>query len=213
MSMTIPVQLATLLSMIAMGSVFGILLDTYQRFIQRSRRARWIVFLHDILFWLLQALLIFYVLFIVNYGEIRLYLFLAILCGFSAYQALLKNWYTSLLEKLISLSITIAKWVKRTIYLMIISPIKGLILFIISIILLLGRTLWKLTLLFLGMLKWAILVALLPVKWIFQFLWFLLPKSLKKFVVNYYNKAKGLWNRYRQYMYRAYLALKSKWKK
>ncbi|QPC47985.1 spore cortex biosynthesis protein YabQ [Mangrovibacillus cuniculi] len=213
MSMTIPVQLATLLSMIAMGSVFGILLDTYQRFIQRSRRARWIVFLHDIMFWLLQALLVFYVLFVVNYGEIRLYLFLAILCGFSSYQALLKNWYTDFLERVISLTIAIAKWVKRMIYLMVFSPIKGLILFIISIILLLGRTLWKLVLVLLGILKWVILVALLPVKWIFQFLWFLLPKSLKKFVVNYYNKAKGLWSRYRQYMYKVYLALKNKWKK
>ena len=81
--------------------------DTYNRFLKRSERKRWIVFIHDFLFWVIQGLLIFYVLFLVNEGEFRFYLFLALLCGFSAYQALLKSLYRSSLELFIKIVIKI----------------------------------------------------------------------------------------------------------
>ena len=71
-------------------------LDTYQRFLKRGHRNRWIVFINDILFWMIQGLIIFYVLFLVNHGELRFYLLLALICGFSAYQALMKRLYLGL---------------------------------------------------------------------------------------------------------------------
>ena len=72
------------------GSLFGATLDTYNRFLNRNARKRWLVFLNDVLFWILQALFIFYILFSVNFGEVRFYIFIALLCGFAGYQALLK---------------------------------------------------------------------------------------------------------------------------
>ena len=72
--MTLTVQFYTLLAMIGMGSIFGATLDTYQRFLKRGHRNRWIVFINDILFWMIQGLIIFYVLFLVNHGELRFYL-------------------------------------------------------------------------------------------------------------------------------------------
>ena len=109
--MTLTIQFYTLLAMIGMGSGFGAALDTYSRFLNRSERKRWIVFIHDFLFWIIQGLLIFYVLFLVNEGEFRLYLFLALLCGFSAYQALFKGFYQRLLEFLIILVIKLARFI------------------------------------------------------------------------------------------------------
>ena len=62
--MTLSTQFLTMLSMIGMGSLFGAMLDTYQRFLNRPKRNHWIVFFNDLLFWVIQALLIFYTLFL-----------------------------------------------------------------------------------------------------------------------------------------------------
>src|SRR5262245_25191931 len=96
--MTLSTQFLSMLSMIGMGSLFGMMFDTYQRFLNRPKRNHWIVFFNDLLFWIIQALLIFYILFLVNNGELRFYIFIAILCGFAAYQSLLKGTYLKLLE-------------------------------------------------------------------------------------------------------------------
>ena len=80
--MSLTIQLYTMLSMIGMGAWIGASLDTYQRFLKREERKRWLVFIHDILFWIVQALLLFYVFMHVNMAEIRIYIFLAILMWF-----------------------------------------------------------------------------------------------------------------------------------
>src|SRR6476660_4178123 len=105
--MTLTTQFYTLLAMIGMGSFYGAALDTYSRFLKRSERKRWIVFVHDVLFWVIKGLLIFYVLFLLNEGAFRFYLFLALFCGFSAYQALFRNLYRSSLEMFIKIVIKI----------------------------------------------------------------------------------------------------------
>lgn len=122
--MTLSVQFLTMLSMIGMGSLFGASLDTYQRFLKRPVRKSWVVFINDILFWLLQGLAIFYILFLVNEGELRFYIFLALLCGFAAYQALMKNIYLKLLEIVISTIISIYYFIVKVIRLLIIRPVQ-----------------------------------------------------------------------------------------
>ncbi|WP_371931952.1 spore cortex biosynthesis protein YabQ [Mesobacillus subterraneus] len=97
--MTLSTQFLTMLAMIWMGTLFGASLDTHNRFLKRSKRKSWIVFINDILFWVFQGLSIFYVLFSVNMGELRFYIFLALLCGFAAYQSLFKNMYLKVLER------------------------------------------------------------------------------------------------------------------
>ena len=126
--MTLTTQFYTLLAMIGMGSFYGAALDTYNRFLKRSERKRWIVFIHDVLFWVIQGLLIFYVLFLVNEGEFRFYLFLALLCGFSAYQALFKKLYRSSLELFIKIVINIFKFCVKSFQILIFLPIKWVLL-------------------------------------------------------------------------------------
>ena len=82
--MTLSTQFMTMLAMIGMGIFFGAGLDTYNRFLKRSKRKSWLVFINDILFWILQGLFIFFVLFRVNQGELRIYIFIALLCGFAS---------------------------------------------------------------------------------------------------------------------------------
>lgn len=190
--MTLTIQFYTLLAMIGMGSGFGAALDTYSRFLNRSERKRWIVFIHDFLFWIIQGLLIFYVLFLVNEGEFRLYLFLALLCGFSAYQALFKGFYQRFLEFLIILVIKLARFIANSVHMLIFLPIKWVIVSILAIIIGIGKFV-------LALLKWAgkILLFILnifwrPLKWILTYVWNLLPVFVTKNVGKFYNKGKGI---------------------
>ncbi|MGE7186900.1 spore cortex biosynthesis protein YabQ [Peribacillus sp. NPDC006672] len=190
--MTLTTQFYTLLAMIGMGSAFGAALDTYSRFLKRSERKRWIVFIHDFLFWIIQGLLIFYVLFLVNEGEFRLYLFLALLCGFSAYQALFKGLYQRFLELLIILVIKLARFIADSVHMLIFLPIKWVIVSVIAIIIGIGKFV-------LALLKWAgkILLFILnifwrPLKWILTQIWNLLPVFVTKNVGKFYNKGKGI---------------------
>ncbi|MEF2097897.1 spore cortex biosynthesis protein YabQ [Bacillus sp. CFBP9009] len=190
--MTLTIQFYTLLAMIGMGSGFGAALDTYSRFLKRSERKRWIVFIHDFLFWIIQGLLIFYVLFLVNEGEFRLYLFLALLCGFSAYQALFKGFYQRFLEFLIILVIKLARFIMNSVHMLIFVPIKWVIVSVIAIIFGIGKFV-------LALLKWAgkILLFILnifwkPLKWILIYIWNLLPVFVTKNVGKFYNKGKGI---------------------
>ncbi|MBD8005913.1 spore cortex biosynthesis protein YabQ [Bacillus norwichensis] len=176
--MSLPVQFYTLLAMIGMGSLFGATLDTYQRFLKRGKRKRWIVFLNDLLFWFIQGALIFYVLFLVNYGEVRFYLLLALLCGFSAYQALFKKIYLKLLESLIQLIKSIARLIYRTAYLLVYKPFRGLYLLIVAIILYVFGLLLSLVKIVWIMVKWVIKTVFKPFIWMLNKV---IPESVKIF--------------------------------
>lgn len=188
--MSLSVQFQTLLAMIAMGSLFGAMLDTYQRFLKRGNRKRWIVFINDLLFWFIQGVLIFYILFLVNSGELRFYLFLALLLGFSAYQALFRQGYVRLLEWIIRIVKETIKIIKKLIHLLIYQPVMGLFLLIKSIMiylftvgLALVKIVWK-------VLKWLVMIVFWPILWIAKTI---IPKKVQKFVVKMGNSLEGFY--------------------
>jgi spore cortex biosynthesis protein YabQ len=194
--MTLTTQFYTMLSMIGMGALFGATLDTYNRFLNRSQRRRWLVFLNDLLFWVFQALAVFYILFSVNFGELRFYIFIALLCGFAGYQALLKQGFLHLLEKLIlffiSLYNLLVSMVKKLVY----SPIKWLVVLLITLVLSFAKGLLKAVIFLLklvcSIVRWAIMLVLRPVWWIVKGIWNLLPNQLTKRVEKLYNKMAGI---------------------
>ncbi|MCP3742310.1 spore cortex biosynthesis protein YabQ [Rossellomorea sp. BNER] len=189
--MTLTTQFYTMLAMVGMGALFGAMLDTYQRFLNRSARKKWLVFLNDFLFWILQALLIFYILFSVNFGEVRIYIFLALLCGFSAYQALLKRNYLHLLEIMIKLVISIYDFIVKVLKKLVYSPIKWMIFLIISLVLFLLKSLLSLILFIFKIIRFFVKLILKPFHWIGKLLWHLVPKNIKNIVEKLYNKWAG----------------------
>ena len=198
--MTLSTQFITLLSMIGMGSLFGAMFDTYQRFLNRPKRKQWIVFFNDLLFWIIQALIIFYTLFLVNNGELRFYIFLALICGFAAYQSLFKGIYLRLLEITIKTIIAVINFIKKTFRLLIYKPIVGLIQLIIVIIIAIGRGLLTLVKFISKVLLLIVKIILFPLQKIVLVFWKLLPKSLKKSVEKLYNKTAGNFQRIRNYI-------------
>jgi len=207
--MTLSTQFLTMISMIGMGSLFGVMFDTYQRFLDRPNRKSWIVFFNDLLFWVIQALIIFYILFLVNNGELRFYIFVALLCGFAAYQSLFKGVYLRLLEFMIKTTIAIYRFIRRAFQLLIYKPVIGLIQLVISIIILIGRGLFSLVKFVLKVLLFILKIFWVPIVKIILILWKLLPKSIKKYVEKLYNRTAGIFMEIKNYL----LKLIKKWKK
>ena len=187
--MSLTIQLYTMLSMIGMGAWIGAALDTYQRFLQRSERNRWLVFIYDILFWIVQALFVFYVLLLVNEAELRIYVFVALLCGFAAYQSLLKAVYMRVLNFLIYVFVQTIQFFIKIVKLLMIKPviiiaqlIIAFILFLFRILLSIGNVLWKCS-------RWILLfvwkVFFWPVRFLTLLIWKLLPNRVKLFIKKY----------------------------
>ncbi|KHF38327.1 spore cortex biosynthesis protein YabQ [Halalkalibacter okhensis] len=175
--MTLTVQFYTMLSMAAMGVYIGAAIDTYGRFTRNRKKPsfNWIVACNDILFWLVQALIVFYVLLQSNYGEIRFYIFLALVCGFAAYQALLQTLYRTLLERIIEKIIQLYQITIKLFTILLINPVKYLLKLLYSLCIMVLTTCLT-VLLFLLRLIWR------PIKWVLLLLykWTGLHKQVKK---------------------------------
>ncbi|MBM7650293.1 spore cortex biosynthesis protein YabQ [Bacillus ectoiniformans] len=185
--MSLTVQFETMISMIALGCVFGALLDTYRRFWKRSVRSRWMTFIWDIFFWCLYGGLLFYCLYHVNNGEIRFYLFIALLCGFSAYQALFKKLYENLLETIILFFVKIFLLIKKLIHIFIVWPIRTIVTVVINIVQFIGKMLMMLAKVGYQLLLFVLKVIFWPI----TIIWRLFPKKVRKKANDLYAKLAG----------------------
>ncbi|WP_346207950.1 spore cortex biosynthesis protein YabQ [Caldifermentibacillus hisashii] len=177
--MSLTVQFYTMLAMVGMGSYFGVALDTYSRLFNRSKRNVIVRGMNDILFWIVQALITFYILYLVNNGEIRFYIFLALLCGFAFYQSLLKNLYNRLLEWLIQLLVRTYRLGVKLFSNVIIKPVVMFFTFIFTIIVALGKFTLQMFLFFVKILRVLLKIVLKPFTYLGKYIWKAVPKSFK----------------------------------
>ncbi|MBN3543817.1 spore cortex biosynthesis protein YabQ [Fictibacillus barbaricus] len=168
--MTLTVQFQTMLSMVFMGIWIGMAVDTYSRFIHEKRKWHWLHFLNDLLFWLVQALLVFYVLLHVNHAEIRFYIFIALICGYAAYRALFDRMYKKLLEWMVKAVVSLYRFIYRLLNSLIVMPIKWLIMLITAILLYLFNILRKLVMV-------IFMILFSPFKWVGRLIWRFIPKQ------------------------------------
>jgi hypothetical protein len=145
----------------------------------------------------------------VNNGELRFYIFIALVCGFAAYQSLFKKVYLKVLEAAIQSVLAIYRFLKKSFQLLIYKPIIGLIMFIITVILTLGRGLITLVKFTFKVLLFVLKIILVPLQKIVLLFWKLLPKGIKKNVEKLYNKTAGNFEKIRNYIYTRV----DKWKK
>jgi len=178
--MSLTTQLATMLAMIGMGGWLGAALDTYNRFLQRQDRAHWIVFINDILFWIVQGLIIFYVLLLVNQGELRFYIFLAILCGYAAYQSLFRTIYLKVLEWLIWFATRLYQFFIQLCRYLLIRPVQFFFQMLLVLILFIWKALLSLLRLFLRMLYQCTKLLVAPFRWTGLIIWKIAPPSWKR---------------------------------
>jgi spore cortex biosynthesis protein YabQ len=184
--MSLSVQFLTTLAMIAMGIEIGAALDTYKRFI--NRRKSILLFLNDFLFWVCQGLLVFLALIEVNEGELRFFIFIALLCGFAAYQSLFKKMYLSLLEWIIRVVLKTYHVTKRIIEVLVVKPIIWLLQLTFALCMMLGKVIYKVFSV-IGLFFYRI------IRWLLYIIYSMLPKRIKKFIklgAGYFNTYKNI---------------------
>src|SRR5699024_10585989 len=84
-------------------------------------------------FWLSQMLILFYALYLVNAGELRLYIFAACLLGFAMYQVIAASFYKRTLERTIRLAKATYRFLASLFDTILFRPIKWLVHAILSI--------------------------------------------------------------------------------
>jgi len=189
--MSLTTQFYTMIAMIGMGSWLGAALDTYGRFLKRPSRAHWVVFLNDILFWFIQGLIVFYILLLVNQGELRFYVFIALLCGYATYRSLLQSIYKRTLERAIQFTIATYRFLARTFQLLVIKPLKALFQLVVAILIGILKLLQLICKVLYSILKVVVKIVFTPIKWIGLLIWRFLPVSSKQFMLNIYWKLAG----------------------
>ena len=163
--MNLSVQFMTMAAMAVMGIWVGVSVDTYGRFFYRGGRRRWnpVQITGDLLFWTIQGLLVFLVLLYVNEGDVRIYTFLSLLCGYAAYRSLFQTFYLSSLDSVIKSAVYLIRLVKKFITFVFIKPVQLLLKFVYTI-----SKLFISVLLSALVLIWSILYV--PAKWLFGLL-------------------------------------------
>ncbi|MEW9675295.1 spore cortex biosynthesis protein YabQ [Lentibacillus sp. L22] len=173
--MTLDVQFLTMIVMIISGIYLGAALETFLRFKPYWKSNWFMLYFMEIAFWLSQVLLLFYVLFLVNAGELRVYVFLALFMGFAAYKALFAPLYKRLLELFIRIILTCYHFIEKLIKTLVIAPIKYIIQLLITLILFIVQLLVKVFL-------FVVKVIFFPIKWILILLYRMLPKNIRNFL-------------------------------
>ncbi|MCS1352388.1 spore cortex biosynthesis protein YabQ [Mechercharimyces sp. CAU 1602] len=84
--MTLSTQWITLLCMIGSGWMMGVIWDGYRVLIHRFSLRGWTITVVDIMYWLVCVSLVFSLLFYSNWGQLRVYVFVAVIGGYTIYQ-------------------------------------------------------------------------------------------------------------------------------
>src|SRR5699024_6032122 len=96
--MTLHTQWITMGVMILSGRYIEILKDTSRRMFISSHIPSVLRFFFKIIYWVSQTIIVYFILYKVNIGLLRFYIFLACLLGFSMYVVLVRAAYIIVLE-------------------------------------------------------------------------------------------------------------------
>ncbi|WP_431802040.1 spore cortex biosynthesis protein YabQ [Halobacillus andaensis] len=174
--MTLTTQFMTMISMIAGGMYVGAAIDTFERLFRKRNKRSWLEFVWQSAFWMTQAAFLFFILYSVNYGEIRMYIFVALFCGYAGYRALVQKLYNRVLEVAIHIVTSIFRFLKRLFDIFIVWPLTTLVIISKNVVIWVYRILLK------GIFI-VITVAFYPVLLISRVIWKLLPEKIKKYLL------------------------------
>ena len=89
------------------GVIIGLIFDIFRILRKSFKTSDILTYIEDILFWIITGILLLYSIFIFNYGEIRFFMFVAILLGAMFYMLLISRY-------VIKISVTVINLLKRT---------------------------------------------------------------------------------------------------
>lgn len=150
--MSLDIQVKSMLAMILAGFYVGVAYETFRYFLPMWQKRIILNYLLVILFWMLQTVIVFYLLYIINMGELRFYLFIAFLLGVSIYQGIFAPLYQRLLQRIITSLKRILLFCWRVFFNLLIKPFCWLV-----------KGLWEIVMFFVRLVCTPILFMLRPV--------------------------------------------------
>jgi spore cortex biosynthesis protein YabQ len=131
---TLDVQFVTTGMMFSGGLALGALYDLYRVLTDKSKVHNWLLALLDIVFWLAGTALVFRMLYVSNQGEVRIFIFIALLAGILLYFSLLSPVTIRFISFMIKAVLVTIRVIKRTIELFIIAPFVLLYRFVVIMV-------------------------------------------------------------------------------
>ncbi|GAA5417876.1 spore protein YabQ [Paraliobacillus ryukyuensis] len=186
--MSLTIQFSTIISMIGGGFYLGCALDTFRRIAIHWKNRLLIAYSLEICFWLLQTLVLFYLLFLVNQGTLRVYIFLSIFLGVAIYKSLFAKLYQRLLELMLQYIRRGFAFLIRLVYGAIIRPIKALLQLLLTILLFFLRVVFS-------VLQIIMHIVGFPFRLLGKGLKRILPENAKKYLVSlrgFYSKIENI---------------------
>lgn len=174
--------------MVISGFYLGMAVDSFRRFTPYWKNRIVLTYVMEISFWLTQTVILFYVLFKVNSGEIRFYVFIACLLGFSMYQVFAAKVYKRVLEIIIRTIASIYQFIKHVVNVLLIRPIVWVITVLLTICLGIIRIVWKVV-------QFILKLLLTPIGWIFKAIYSILPVNFQNFlkkIAGFYSKIENI---------------------
>lgn len=89
-------QVYIFLSSVLIGSIMGIIFDFFRALRRKGRTKNIVVYVQDIVFWLIVAVIIITSSFVLNNGDLRGYMLVGYLLGALLYMLILSNYIKSL---------------------------------------------------------------------------------------------------------------------
>ena len=203
--MILSVQFYTLIFMIGMGVLLGICVDTYRLLVRVKLKTKWIKSVYDFFFWVAYGLGLFYTLYWINEGILRIHVFLAVFCGYAMYRALFETLYIRLMYFLYRLFSYIIDFSRKFLKNVMIRPIRWFIIGVYSVFAFILLYIWKLIYTMIGFILRAVSKIFL---WILQILWRFVPKTIQKYVRMIYYKIYQFTYRWYDKIKKAYSKIK-----
>ncbi len=108
------------------GAIIGIFFDIFRILRKSFKTSDFITYIEDTVFGILTGIFLIFMLFIFNNGQLRLYIFFAIILGILIYMLTISKYFIKINVKII---VTIKKIITKIIF-VVIYPIKKIIYFI-----------------------------------------------------------------------------------
>lgn len=169
--MTLNTQLLTMISMIVGGIYLGFATETFRRISVIWNSKKILTFIAEILYWVFQTCILFLVLFQVNDGELRAYIFLACLLGFSMYVVMFKTIYKRVLEWIIKVLVALTKGIIKILNTLIIRPIRWIIELLLRIVYYIGYLCYRI-------LRFIFNILFYPFRLLFSYIRKLIPEKV-----------------------------------
>ncbi len=108
------------------GILIGLLFDFFRIIRKVFHTNDLITYIQDILFWILTGITVLYSIFIFNNGELRLFMFLAILLGAFVYMLFISSYVIAINVKIINIVMIPFKFIYRILHKLLFKPITFL---------------------------------------------------------------------------------------